>query len=273
VIYLNPENPSSLGDDTFWTWLRRELPDRTAFGVPDEIEPGDVVLQYSTLGKPKHPAQTVALCWELYPEMKVVLDSSEWDAIIERTHEAAANSARRVVATRFMAPEYERHGPVDVLPIGVDTDLFRPMDRETVRRKYGIPLDRRVGFWSGTMHQMKGFEYLRDYAALNPDIDWIIVWKHDRDGHMDGARNFCQVAQATLAELMNCADFLACPGWMRPFFMVEWEAMACGLPPVFVGTSEKDFVPSADPRADIFQLGWDRHSAKRRWLEYLGCDA
>jgi hypothetical protein len=258
MIYLNPENASGLGEDTFWTWLNRELPN-TAFGVPDRLEPGDVVLQYSTLGYAKHPDQTIALLWELYPEMKRALGSSEWDGIIGRIQDAALSSRRRTVASALMLPDYAHHGRVDVLPIGVDTDLFRPMDKAAMRRKYGFADDARVGFWSGTAHPMKGYDRLQAYGAANPDIQWITVWKH------------APVPQSTLAELMNCADFLYCPGRLRPFFMVEWEAMACGLRVEIPDGMVKDFQPSDNPRADVFRLGWDRRSALKRWADYL-CD-
>jgi hypothetical protein len=117
---------------------------------------------------------------------------------------------------------------------------------------------------------MKGFSRLVEYAKLNPDTYWIAVWKQASEaGHLTGASNFVAVLQPTLCELMNAADFFLCCGTLRPFYMVEWEAMACNLPMRILGNAQKDFVPSSNPRDDIFRLNWDRKSAKKLWADYL----
>ena len=41
MIYLNAENYSALGDDTFWLWMRREFKG-SRFGVPG------ILFSYST---------------------------------------------------------------------------------------------------------------------------------------------------------------------------------------------------------------------------------
>jgi glycosyltransferase involved in cell wall biosynthesis len=207
------------------------------------------------------------------PEMRLQLHDSRWDDIIARTEACAAACRRRVVATPLAVPFYEHCGPVDVLPIGVDTDLFKPATpdrRAELRRIHQMPEDRRVGFWMGTNHAMKGFDRLQQYAAENPDIFWIIVSKSRRERCLlHGASNWTHVPQEFLAELMQCADFLLCPGRLRPFFMVEWEAMSAGLPVVNISGLDKDFEPGANPRDQVFELGWDRASAKVKWLEYI----
>jgi glycosyltransferase involved in cell wall biosynthesis len=170
-----------------------------------------------------------------------------------------------------MVPSYERFGSIDVLPIGVDTDLFRPLpEKNSLRDKYNIPKEKVVGIWCGTTHPMKGFSRLVEYARLNPDMYWIIIWKWPTEaGHMPGASNFVKVPQETLCELMNAADFFLSCGSLRPYYMVEWEAMACNLPMRILGNIQKDFVPSSNPRDDIFRLNWDRKSAKKLWANYL----
>lgn len=270
MIYLSAEVVSGLGEDTFWTWFHRECPLPTEFGVPETLQPSDRVLQYSTLGRPRHPGQSIALLWELHPEMKLQLHSEEWDPVIGKIEACGRSALRRVVTSRIMVPFYEHLGPVDVLPIGVDTDLFRPMDRPGLRAKYGIPAHKKVGLWAGTLHPMKGFLHLFEYREAHPEIEWIVVWKQEgQDGYLPGARNFVHVDQQTLAELMSCADFFLASGLLRPFFMVEWEAMSCNLPLVVLNGLEKDFVSSAQPRDDIFRLGWDRRTALKTWTKYI----
>jgi len=69
--------------------------------------------------------------------------------------------------------------------------------------------------------------------------------------------------------LIACADFFLSCGRLRPFFMAEWGAMACNVPMKILFDMEKDFGPSANPRDDIFRLGWDRLTSKTTWLNYI----
>jgi glycosyltransferase involved in cell wall biosynthesis len=270
MIYLNAEVISGLGEDTFWTWFKREFPS-ASFELPRDLRNEDAVLQYSTLGFLNRAGKSIALLWELYPEMKGQLESTQWDAVLARVYECAKFSTYRVVASQLMVPFYERFGTADVLPIGVDTDLFKPLpEKNALRDKYNIPKDRKVGIWCGTTHPMKGFPRLVEYVHLNPDIYWIIVWKWELEaGHLPSASNFIQVPQQTLCELMNAADFFLCCGRLRPFYMVEWEAMACNLPIRILDNMQKDFVPSSNPRDDVFRLHWDRKSTKKLWADCL----
>jgi glycosyltransferase involved in cell wall biosynthesis len=271
MIYLNAEVISGLGDDTFWTWFKREFPTST-FEEPKGLTEKDIVLRYSTMGPLQvFPAKTVGLLWELYPEMKEKLASDEWDTKLETIYRCAKFSTYRAVGSHLTTGFYERYGSVDVIPIGIDTDLFRPIaEKDVLRDKYGIPKNKRVGMWSGTLHPMKGYDRLLEVSRSNPDIHWIIVWKQQSEaGCMERANNFTLVPQNVLAELMNAADFYLCCGLLSPFYMVEWEAMACNLPMMIVGDAKKDFVPSDSPRDDIFSLGWDRKSVKHKWENYL----
>jgi glycosyltransferase involved in cell wall biosynthesis len=270
MIYLNPEVVSGLGEDTFWTWFKREFPS-ASLKIPKHLRDEDVVLQYSTLGFVNRAGKSIGLLWELYPEMKEQFKSTEWDARLAKVYECARFSTHRAVTSHLMLTFYEQFGTIDVLPIGVDTDLFKPLaDKIGLREKYNIPNNKTVGMWCGTTHPMKGFDKLLKYAKLNPDIYWITVWKQPSEaGHLSGASNFVKVSQQTLCELMNCADFFLCSGTLRPFYMVEWEAMSCNLPMIILDNMQKDFVPSSNPREDIFKLNWDRRSAKKLWSDYL----
>jgi hypothetical protein len=271
MIYLVPEVMSGLGEDTFWTWFHREFPNSTFDPPPVDIGPNDVILQYSTMGPSKYMNNTLALMWELYPEMKVALNSNAFDNVIRTTERCGANAKRLVVTSELTIPFYSKLGrPIDLLPIGVDTDLFKPGPQDIIRVKYGLGLEEKIGFWCGTHHEMKGFQLLEQYRIQHPDIDWIVVWKdHTEYQTLDWAHTYCQLSQLELSELMSAADFFLCTNMLRPYFMIEWEAMACDLPFIDIGTQEREFFPSAHPREDIFARGWDRPSAKIVWQNYL----
>lgn len=278
MIHLRAENWSSLGDDTFWCWAEREWPGAAPAGA-HPVGPGDHVLHYGLLGAPKADAdRSVALLWEQHPEMQrevAGLCGRTWDAEIGRLHAAAVACPRRTVASAVMADDYRDFGPIDVLPIGVDTDLWRPAEgaeRAELRERHAIPKGVRLGFWGGHDHPMKGWDLFQRYAGQHPEVWWVVAFKRPRDkrSHMLMGLTVAGVSQDRLSELMRMCDFALLTSRLRPYAMLEWEAMASNLPVVNVGHPRREFEPGPDPRFDVFQRGWDRPTVMRTWLEYLG---
>jgi glycosyltransferase involved in cell wall biosynthesis len=270
MIYLNAEVVSGLGEDTFWTWFKREFPS-SSFEIPEKLEDEDILLRYSTLGFLPITGKQVALCWELYPEMKRVFHSNQWDNVLSKVYQTARYSTYRTVATQFSVKDYEIFGSVDIIPIGVDTNLFKPLhEKETLRNKYGIPKDKSVGIWVGTMHPMKGFVELLNYASLHPEIYWIVVWKWEPEaGILQGASNFIKVPQETLVELINAADFYLFTSKLEPFYMTEWEALSCNIAIKMARELKREFSLCENPRDDVFRFGWDRNTVKITWEKFL----
>jgi len=271
TIYLNPVIKSGLGEDTFWTWFEREFPN-AQFGVPEKIDPSDVILHYSTKGPSAHPGQTICLMWELYPEMKQRLGTRRYDSYMQAIDQAARSSSALVLSTELMAPFYQHYeAKPDILPIAVNTDLFKPLlNKAGLREKYGIPHGKKIAFWGGNTHDFKGPHLLQPWADKHPDVHIIAAWTYKQfAGTLPGASNFIQVPQQQLVELMNCADFFLATSLLRPYYMVEWEAMACNLPFEFVAPIEKEFEPGRAPRDEVFARSWDRGSAKKLWSDYI----
>ncbi len=268
MIFLNPEIRSGLGEDTFWTWFGREFPN-TSFETPRKLQHNDVVLRYSTLGFLPVQGKQIALCWELYPEMKKIFHSNQWDSKIDRVFETARYATYRTVATEYSARHYEQYGSVDVLPIGVNTDVFCVLpEKGALRRKYGLPVERKIGVWIGTTHAMKGFADVIAFANANPDTYWIFIWKWNPESCVvEGAKNFVCIPQEMMNELINAADFFYATSLLKPYYMAEWEAMACNVP--FVNVREREFEVCTNPRDCVFEHGWDRKSVKVAWKKYL----
>lgn len=271
TIYTSPQVRSGYGEETFWVWAEEEFP-AIDISKASEITESDVVLRYSTLGPIATKARTIACCWELYPEMKVMLNDDSYAHTIETTFCTARSCDRITVASKFSVPYYEHCGKVDVLPIGVDTDHFREYTREEkedTRRKNGIPLGIEVGLWVGTTHKMKGFERVQKYADEHPDIFWIIVFYGSYGTFVGNGKQFNFVPQSYLPDIMNCADFQISASMLRPFFIVEYEGMACNLPQRNISGLEKEWDGSISPRDSIFKNRWDRKTAKTDWLKYI----
>ena len=275
-IFLNAEVVSGLGEDTFWTWMLRELP-CARLGVPDVLDYGDVVLHYSTLGEPKHPSRTIALLWELHHEMRDRLCTDEWNPIIAKIEAAAASSRWRTTPTLATKHYYERFGAVDIVPIGVDCDVFHPGAGPTrkAREELGLPLDKHLVFWSGTRHRMKGHDRIGDWLARHPEMHLVVAWKHEDEPPHGGATNFWHLPQAELARVMRACHCFLSPGHLRPWFMVEWEALACGLEPILLDEWDRyeksGIAYDAEPsqRDLVLWQRWDRDAARTEWFNYI----
>lgn len=273
MIYLSPMVRSGYGETTFWVWFEQNF-SNTSYELPVSFCADDVVLRYSTKGPIETaPGKSIALCWELLPEMKVVLQDNSWDGTIGLTYESAHRADAVTVASRFSVPFYEKYAKnIEILPIGVDTDLFKPLSIEekyALRIKYGIPLGKEIGFWCGTPHRMKGAQHLQSYASENTDIYWIVVWYQAVGNFTGNGQQHFTVDQHTMAELMNCADFQLGTSILRPYYIIEYEGMACNLPRRDIIGIEKDFPVGQNTRDAIFENKWDRHSCKGNWKNYI----
>jgi len=162
-IYLVPEVMSGLGEDTFWTWFARET--GAEFDLPKHLESQDLVLHYSTVGRPRFPNQSIALLWELYPEMSLRLGKNFYRR--SRLVRLSESARWAVCATHYSRAFYSRE--TSVLPIGVNTDLFRPaLDRSVLRRELGWQVEGKYAIWVGADHPMKGPDLRDRWLEANP---------------------------------------------------------------------------------------------------------
>lgn len=271
MIYLNCEVKSGLGEDTFWTWMEREFNGGCSFETPTELKDEDILIRYSTLGFLPIQGKQIAYCLELLPQMKEQWHLDMWDEKLKKVNECARYSTYRVVATEESVKDYEKYGTVDIIPIGVDTDVYKPLnDKENLRKKYNLPLDKKIAVWIGTCHPMKGYDRLLMYASQHPEMHFICIWKWEPEAtRMEDASNFVQIPQAQINELLNAADIFLSTSYLPSFYMAEWEAMAADIPFEIIGDNRKEFMPKQHPRQEIFERGWDRKSCKKQWEEYF----
>ena len=250
-IFLNPEIRSGLGEDTFWTWFAREV--GAEFDLPKRIGAQDIVLHYSTMGKPEFPSNTVSLLWELYPEMALRLGAKYPKKM--RKIKGSFSARWATCPTHYSRAFYSKN--TTILPIGVDTNLFKPaLSKTELRAKHGYASSDKIAFWSGQTHPMKGPELREKWAAENPD--WKLISRPREN----------VISQEDLAELMQISDGFLNTSRLIPLYMVEWEALAVGLPFIQAGGVEREFDPKS-PREFVMETHWSRDQAKVLWQEYV----
>ena len=105
MIYLSPVNgiKCAYGEETCWVWAEKTFKNNS-FILPQNYNNDDVVLRYSTC-EPINakPANVIALCWELLPEMKIVLK--------QNTGYCLRFESQDVSSTRWMSA-----GALDISP-------------------------------------------------------------------------------------------------------------------------------------------------------------
>ena len=167
------------------------------------------------------------------------------------------SQASRIMAvsrySRECAVEAGARSPIDIIPCGVDADLFIPADRQASRRKLGLPLDRLLLLSLGRLVARKGFQdvvsCLPALRSLGPMC--VIAGKGYEEAAIrdlvreldvgDCSRLLGEVDFATKLLLYQAADVFVLPTFEKTigpwqdvegFGIVYLEAAACELPTV-----------------------------------------
>ena len=143
--------------------------------------------------------------------------------------------------------------PTLVVPPGVDQNRFRPLstdERETARRRFGLPADRPLVVALSRLVPRKGFDVLIDaVAGLDAGVQLAVggagrdARRLERRAEERGITGRCtflgRVPEALLADLYGCADVFAMlcrERWggleAEGYGIVFVEAAACGVPSI-----------------------------------------
>jgi len=165
--------------------------------------------------------------------------------IFDRSH------VNLVVASNWLKDLVNRHPflnrfPTHLIPFGIDTMVFKPIDKITARRQMGIPNNVYVVTcrWSPD-NPFKGNSFIEE-ALLALSLDkplWIITFDGDSSGsplrkkyHM--IDHGWEIDQNKVIRGIGAADIFLAPSIAESFGLMAVEAMACGTPViVFEGTS------------------------------------
>ncbi len=132
---------------------------------------------------------------------------------------------------------YDKYNGV-VIPNGVDTELFKPMDKETARKNMGLPIDRKIVGFVGNLIEVKGADRLpaiaRELMKLRSDVFFLIVgdgplMKMLRERMPVTTRFAGRLNHKLIPVALNALDVLAVPSRNEGFPAVILEARACGV--------------------------------------------
>ena len=151
---------------------------------------------------------------------------------------------------------HEAGVPVAHLPNGVDFERFSPAgtaEKQALRRKYGVPLNRPVVLHVGHLHAQRNLEALAPLPERNIQVvvagSLYMGTHHDLIAHLErvGFQLFkgYQPHVEELYKLADCYVFPTTPGNSITMPLSVLEAMACNLPVIttrFIGL-EQAFTP------------------------------
>jgi len=231
-----------------------------------------LVQMFHTLGRLKNTVAQSAD--EVEPELRI----REESRIVHTADRiVAANVVERAHLVWYYGADADR---VDVIPCGVDTEMFRPMGRAAAKDLLELGPEPLL-LYVGRLQPIKGLETLLDAMSRLPDATLLIVGgdqDEPENGHAASLRERVSALglekrvrflgaqpQRRLRLFYAAADATVMPSYYESFGMVALEAMACGCPVVAssVGgltTTIQDgvtghLVPEGDPVALGERLG------------------
>lgn len=145
---------------------------------------------------------------------------------------------------------------VEVIPNALDTDVYKPADRETARDRFNLPREKKLvlfGAVDPVSDDRKGFDLLREAlydlreAYDGDDVELIVFGASEPEdppdlGFPTRYTGFLHDDES-LALLYSAADVMVVPSRYEGFGQTASESLACGTPVVaFDATGPRDIV-------------------------------
>lgn len=259
VAVVNDIVTGSMGERVLWDYLIDSIP--SSYGVDKRLV-GEVNFEKKaqTYIKREHPDTSIVIqnatfigaidssrftIAFLQDDLRLMgRQSSQQEANLRLAKVIVTNS----IQTSLSYPEYD----LEIIPVGVDSNLFSPKDKQILRKKYGFG-EGRVGIFVGSFSEVKGWSKIIDCIKKFPKITWIVVSKYDEHFQASNARVFNRINQSVLSDLLNCADFFIIGSPVETQCLAAIEANLCNLPVVMplVGIY-RDFTPDERDKVGVF---------------------
>jgi glycosyltransferase involved in cell wall biosynthesis len=190
-------------------------------------------------------AGSCGACPQLGSNQEGDLSRAVWERKKQAIMAAQAGRLRIVTPSRWLAEEARKSSllsqvRVDVIPYGLDLDVFTPRDKAYSRDLLGIPQDARVVLFLADVvdNRRKGFSFLLEalphcvksvdnlllisLGQKPPQVDGRMPWLHLGSIHDD----------RLLSAVYSAADLFVLPSFQDNLANTVLEAMACGVPVV-----------------------------------------
>ncbi len=127
-------------------------------------------------------------------------------------------------------------GGYDVIPLAVDTDIFRPGEKVQQRAELGLDAHRMTALFVGRFEYAKGYDIVLEVAQAFPEITFVLVSPRPAETAGKNIIVRSRLMQEEIAKYYRAADFLLCPSRFEAGLgYTILEAMASNLPLVVNG--------------------------------------
>jgi glycosyltransferase involved in cell wall biosynthesis len=177
--------------------------------------------------------------------------------ILERSSLKRTN--RLIAVNRATKEYYVKRQPklknkIAIIPVGIDLDTFKPIDKYKMRRKYGFKEDDFIILSICRFSIEKGLDLLlqafKDFQSEIPKSRLVLLGKGPEENrlkdiikneHIENVTFMPPLRHEKIPEIINSADTLALTSSFEGMPTVVLEALACGVPVVStdVGDVEK----------------------------------
>ena len=239
IILINNSLHGKMGERVLWDFMLEGLPsivgiDQAIVGA-DEINFQEKAKDYIHKNYPHAEIiiQNASFIDSIDPSLYTIAflqdDLRRMNRISPQQEETLALANGYVANSDYTAASYPEYH-FNVLPIGVDTDLFTIGDQKTLRKKHGFETSQRIGIFVGDLSEVKGWSEIKNLIKKNPSIHWIIVTKGREHFESDNVSLYKQVSQVLLAELYQSADFFIIGSKVETLCLAAMEACSSNTP-------------------------------------------
>jgi glycosyltransferase involved in cell wall biosynthesis len=198
-------------------------------------------------------------CPYLSLNFRIPFDTAWVNWLLKRRILAGMQGLRLVVASKYMenlvkASPITAQIPSTLIPFGINTSVFHPIEKSIARKKLGLPEDAFViSFRSTPYSPYKGNEYIESALENIPNEMPVIILTFDRVGDLKKIRGRFPLLEigwtddsALIATALSASDVFLMPSLAEAFGVMAIESMACGTPIIVSeGTSLPDVVGDA----------------------------
>ena len=163
-----------------------------------------------------------------------------------------------------------------VVDNAVDLKKFRPMkNKDTLKKKFGLPVNKKIIFFPGRASFGKGFDIAEKVLKELGD-DYFMFVLGEGKSELDNVKFIGKISNDKMVEVYNCADLCLFPSRYEGGSISVLESAACGVPLVLSGVGlmktekgMKEFVCGSVDEYVSKVKNIDLDSSSRKWREFV----
>lgn len=236
IAICNDLVTGTMGEKVLWDYLIDGLP--SAYGVDNRV-----------VGEKNFSNKAKMFIHQRHPDTKVIIQNASFIDFIDKDiytivflqddlrsmekqssqQEMNLKLAHKIVTNSFQTASVYKDYPCEVIPVGLDSELFSPKDKSSLRIKHGFE-EKKTGIFVGDFSEVKGWSKVKYCIDKYTEIQWILVTKKNENYVHPNVRVYNRIEQHLLSELLNCADFFIIGSPVETQCLAAIEACLCNIP-------------------------------------------